>query len=273
MKRTGSAFLVGVFLSGFTLPVYAEGLLGILGAPGDNALVTLGAGNASQSGVVNVGLGGAGNIADVNVGGSSPLATASVGSTTDSALDAQLGLGNVAKGKVTLANTNSLLDADINLLDGAGTVGATLGGPTLAAVAIGIGGGGGGGGGNGGVGPGNGPGAPGNPVGVAGVTGNSGANNACVGASANQVQALLQSTRIDASWQRASNVAIKPVTICPDVRAWLAAALRDSGIGGVLSNAVRSDALLSASLSRSSFGPDRVFAVQRTGAQLTVYVY
>ncbi|UXN75480.1 hypothetical protein N8D56_12475 [Devosia sp. A8/3-2] len=41
----------------------------------------------------------------------------------------------------------------------------------------------------------------------------------------------------------------------------------------MLQNAVMNDALISTSLSRASFGADRVFAVKRSGSQLTVYVY
>lgn len=84
---------------------------------------------------------------------------------------------------------------------------------------------------------------------------------------------MIGSTRVDNTWRRASNVAIQPVQVCPDVRVWMTSQLSGSGLGPVLRDAVRSDDLISTSLSRSSYAADRVFAVKKSGSQLTVYVY
>jgi hypothetical protein len=96
---------------------------------------------------------------------------------------------------------------------------------------------------------------------------------ACAGQSPSQLVRLVQSTRVDASWARASNVQIQRVGVCPEIRVWLQGQLNGSGLGPVLHQAVMNDALISTSLGRASFNADRVFAVKRSGSQLTVYVY
>ena len=95
----------------------------------------------------------------------------------------------------------------------------------------------------------------------------------CANGSANQVAQLIRSTQVDASWARASGVKVQRVDLCPEVKVWLAAQLQGSGLGNSLRAVVQSDALLSASLSRTSYGPDRVFAINERGGQLFVYVY
>ncbi|MCR6634281.1 hypothetical protein [Devosia sp.] len=57
------------------------------------------------------------------------------------------------------------------------------------------------------------------------------------------------------------------------MQTWLAAALTNSGLGNSLRSAINSDSLLSASIDRSSYNSNRVFAVQQRGNQLTVFVY
>ncbi|MBN9332555.1 hypothetical protein [Devosia sp.] len=105
------------------------------------------------------------------------------------------------------------------------------------------------------------------------ASGGSNFSAACAGTSPREVERLIQGTQISGSWQRASNVQIRRVDLCPEMRSWLAAALTNSGLGPTLRSAVRSDSLLSASLDRSSYKSDRVFAVHQRGNQLTVFVY
>lgn len=256
MRNAVSVVFASVLLAGAVVPSHAQDLLGdLLG--GDGGLITLNSGDASSDGLVNVGLGGGdGNLVDLNVGGSEPLATANVSS----------------------GSNNGLLDADIDLLNDTVGVTANVGGDNLVDIGIGIGRSGtpGNPGNPGSPGsPGN-PGMPGNPAGPGfsgGSLANSGGGASCAGVPANQIARLIQSTRVDASWMRASNVSIQRVQVCPEVGVWLSSQLVGSGLGPVLQNAVASDALISASLSRSSYGPDRVFAVKHSGAQLTVYVY
>lgn len=251
MKRTVLSFLPLVFIASVSAPAQAQNLLGIIGGSGEEALITLGSGDASNSGLVNVGLGGESQLLDAQIGGGSDIANATVGS-----------------------GGSSLLDADVGLLNGAVGVGATVGGSSLANIGVSIGGGGvpgnggnpGNGGGNGG-GVGNGGGAP-----VFSAS-NGGGAPVCVGTSPGDVQRLIQDTQIGGSWQRASNVEIRRVDMCPEMQTWLAAALTNSGLGNSLRSAINSDSLLSASIDRSSYNSNRVFAVQQRGNQLTVFVY
>src|SRR5690606_33942953 len=57
----------------------------------------------------------------------------------------------------------------------------------------------------------------------------SGSGLSCAGVSVSELDRLIRATRIDASWQRASNVAVQRVQLCPNERAWLAAALASTG--------------------------------------------
>lgn len=251
MKRKLLSFLPLVFIAGISAPVQAQNLLGIIGGSGEEALITLGSGDASNSGLVNVGLGGENQVLDAQIGGSSNVANARVGS-----------------------GGGSVLDADIGLFNGAVGVGATVGGGSLANIGVTIGGGAGGGN----------PGNPGNGGGNGGGVGNGGvapnlsasANGnapACAGTSPREVERLIQGTQIGGSWQRASNVEIRRVELCPEMRSWLGAALTSSGLGSSLRSAIQNDSLLSASLDRSSYNAGRVFAVHQRGNQLTVFVY
>ncbi|MBO9587481.1 hypothetical protein [Devosia sp.] len=253
MKRKLLSILPLVFVASVSAPAQAQNLLGIIGGSGEDALVTLGSGDASNTGLVNIGLGGENQLLDAQVGGSSNLANATVGSGGGSALS-----------------------VNANVLDGAATVGATVGGGSLANVGVNIGGPRGNGGN-----PGN-PGNPGNGGGNGGVgnggipsfsASNGGGAPACAGTSPRQVERLIQGTQIGGSWQRASNVEIQRVDMCPELQTWLAAALTNSGLGNSLRSAISSDSLLSASMDRSSYNANRVFAVHQRGNQLTVFVY
>lgn len=273
MKRTVLSFLPLVFIASVSAPAQAQNLLGIVGGSGEEALVTIGSGDAGNTGLVNVGLGGD-QLVDAQVGGSSNIANASVGTGGGSILDAN---ANVLGGAATVGATvggGSLVDANVGLLNGTVGIGATVGGGSLANVGVNIGGGGGGAPGNGGnPGAGGGNGGAGNGP-IFSASGNNGNVPACSGStSPREVQRLIQGTQIGGSWQRASNVQIRRVDMCPDMQTWLAAALTSSGLGNSLRSAISSDSLISASISRSSYNSSRVFAVKQSGNQLTVFVY
>lgn len=271
MKRTVLSFLPLVFIASVSAPAQAQNLLGIIGGSGEEALVTLGSGDASNSGLVNVGLGGEGQLLDAQVGGSSSIANATVGSGGGSALNANANLlGGGATAGATVGGGN-LLGANVGLLNGTVGVGATVGGGSLANIGVNIGGGGApGNGGN----PGNGGGGVGNGGIAPSLSASNGGNvPACAGTSPREVERLIQGTQIGGSWQRASNVEIRRVDMCPEMQTWLAAALTNSGLGNSLRSAINNDSLLSASVERSSYNSNRVFAVQQRGNQLTVFVY
>ena len=96
---------------------------------------------------------------------------------------------------------------------------------------------------------------------------------ACQGVSSREIERLIRSTRIDSSWRRANNVDIRRVSVCPELRAWLAAALTQTGLGSSLRSAIASDELVAASMNRSPHSVERVFAVQNSGSRLIVFVY
>ncbi|MBJ3783704.1 hypothetical protein [Devosia sediminis] len=261
MKLMISATLVAAFIAGASAPAQAQSLLGILGGPDDAALITLGSGDAGEQGLVNLGLGGDNQVLDLNVG-NGDLARATVGSESGG------------------------LDANVDLLNSTARVGVGIGGDDLVDVDIGIGGGTGGGGnggtggnggngGNGGSGGGSGGGGGGVviPGGSVAAGSSSGAGVMCQGVSSNELERLIQATRIDGSWRRARSVDVQKVAICPELRSWLAAALQQTGLGQTLRSAIASDDLVLATLNRSSQSADRVFAVRNDGSRLTVFVY
>ena len=284
MRKSVFGLFTCVLFSSTGIPVHAQDLLGgLLGGDGLGSILNVDSGPASNEGLVNVGIGGGGgNVLDLNIGGSSaPVAGVSVNNGGDGGL----GVG-------------------ANLLDDTATVGVDVGGGggNLVNARVGVGGGnlvdldvgiglGGGGAGTPGL-----PGAPGTPgapgmPGTPGVNGgngfngnngagfaagNSGSNGrgvACEGMPVNQVITLLRSTRFSSSWSRASGVKVQPIGVCSDVKAWLTSQLNDSNLGASLRQAVQSDALINASLSRTKFGAERVLAVKQNGSQLIVYVY
>lgn len=241
MDRKTLSTLVGIAFVTFVLS----------GPASAGSLLSLGEGSAGDDSVINVGIGGGdGNVLDVNVGGSSN----------------DLASANINTGNGINANANLLgsggVNADLNLLGNGNIVSANVGVGGLG-VDIGIGTPGG---------PGN-PGGPGGPGGVVALAGLTQADLACVGPDGSRILQLAGSSSNPRSWQRASNVQIVPVRLCPDVRRKIAAALRKSGVGGVIWGAVSQDALILASLSRTSYGVDDVFAVQQSGRQLTVFVF
>ncbi|WIY51759.1 hypothetical protein O9Z70_09690 [Devosia sp. YIM 151766] len=249
MKLFAATLLSAALLAGVSLPAQAQSLLGgVIGGKGDNALVTLGSGDAGTSGLVNVGVGGQNQV-----------------------LDARIGNGNVGSATVGSGGSSGVLDADIRLLDDNARIGVGIGGGNLVDLDVGIGGPGNDGG-SGDNGNGNGPGSGNGGTGT-GIAHTGSGDPACVGLSNSELERLLRTTRLDGSWNRASNVQIRPVAVCPEQRHWLAAALASTNLGPGLKSAIANDALLSASLSRSPYSADRVFAVQQSGGQLTIFVY
>jgi len=254
MKLLRIACLSAALLAGASFPLQAQSLLGIVGDKDSGALVTLGSGAAGTSGAVNVGLGGGGgNVLDAKVGNGS------------------IGSANIASGG------GSALSADVGLLNNNATLGLDVGGDDLLDVDVGIGGGGGGNGGSGGGGGGSNP-VPGGNGGVGGggglfaSAGETGAVN-CAGISGRELERLILATRIDGSWRRATNVNVRRVEVCPELRPSLAAALRQTGLSSSLRSAISSDALVAATLDRLPYSLDRVFAVRQSGRSLTVFVY
>ena len=99
----------------------------------------------------------------------------------------------------------------------------------------------------------------------------------CVGADGRQVLQIAGRQRVTNSaisgWQRASNVQVVPIRLCPNVKRQVAAALSGSSKVNMLRRAANADALINASLNRTRYNAGDVFAVQRSGSQLTVFVY
>jgi len=238
-------------------PVTAAGLLGnTLGGVAD-----VKSGPAGSDSLVNVGLGGGnGNIADVKLGGSTGL-SGSANVSSNGGLDAEIDVGLGGLG----------VSGDVDIGDGLG-------------VDIDVGLGGGGNGGNGGPGGPSGPGGPGLPGGNGGMgdplryanIGDSLTAQCSLGDGRQILQLAASakvSTSIIAGWQRAANVQIVPMRLCPAARAQVSQILRGSPKINALQGAVAADMLISASLSRTSYDANDVFAVQRNGGALTVYVF
>jgi hypothetical protein len=75
-----------------------------------------------------------------------------------------------------------------------------------------------------------------------------------------------------ASWSSAANVSIVPVNLCPEARTRLDAAIATDPNMDTLQNAVEATALITATL-EPQFQADDVLAVDKSGEDLTVYVY
>lgn len=241
---------------------------GLLGGGGADSVVTLSSGSASDSGLVNVGLGSggdssSGNILDVNLGGKS---------STGTLANVNVGSGGSGGGK------GSLLDADVDLLGGGelADIDLDLGGDGLLDIDIDLGLGGNGKDGKDGKDGRNGRNGF-SFSGGGGGGGGFGASARCVGADGRQVLQLAARQTVNrstiSSWRRASNVQIVPIRLCPNIRRQVAAALDSSSKVNAIRGAAHSDALINASLSRTNYSARNIFAVQRSGSQLTVYVY
>jgi hypothetical protein len=275
MRNTVKVVLASVLLAGTGVPTYAAGLVGgLVGA--DNALITINEGSAADTGLVNLGLGGGnGNILDLSVGSGEPLATSAVG-TGNSVLGADVSIRNLAHATANVGGNGGLVEADVNLLSGFANGNVNVGGPNLIGLNVGLQ-------------PSDGPtqtslnplpkpggaNVSGEVIGAGALAsgGNGDAMPSCTNGSANDVARLIRDTRADASWAQASGVRVQRVDLCPEVKVWLAAQLQGSVLGNALRTAVQSDALLNASLSRTSYGAERVFAINEKGGQLVLYVY
>lgn len=127
----------------------------------------------------------------------------------------------------------------------------------------------------------NGPGGPGGPGGRPVLVGSLGGGNTFViNCTVNNTRQLLQvaaAGKISGAevkaWMRAANVQVVPIKLCPAAKKQVAALLAKSKKINLLRRAVMSDALITASLGRTSYDAGDVVAVQRKGGQLVVYVY
>lgn len=122
------------------------------------------------------------------------------------------------------------------------------------------------------------PNNPNNPVLVGSLGGGGGIFT--VTCAVNNAKTLLQvaaNGKITASevkaWQRAANVQIIPVELCPQAKSQIAKLFARSKKILLLQRAVTTDNLIMASLSRTRYDARDVAAVQRRGGQLVVYVY
>lgn len=281
MLKVQKTFL-GVLLASSVLvaPVFASGLLGIIGDKDSGALVTIGSGKSGDSGLVNVGLGGGGgNIVDAGVGRGDNNINANVSSGGDKGLvSVDANVGSAVGASASVGGKNGLVDANVNVLG------------TNASINVGGGGGGGGGGnggggggnngggnggggnGGGGGGGGNGGGVGGNNGGGSGFAGLGGGDPSCAGFDPNKALHLFDRTTFS-GWNRASNIEIIPIQLCPSDRQKIAQLLRNAQKTYQLHNAIRQDVLIQAALSRTSYNIDRVLGVARSGSRLQVYIY
>jgi len=127
----------------------------------------------------------------------------------------------------------------------------------------------------------NNPGGPNNPNGRPVLVGSLGGGNTfLINCTVNNTKQLLQvaaAGKISGAeikaWMRAANVQVVPIKLCPAAKKQVAALLAKSQKINLLRRAVMSDALITASLGRTSYDANDVVAVQRKGGQLVVYVY
>jgi len=255
-------------------PANAAGLLGgLIGGDGGSSSNTAGSvadvksGPAGNDALANVGLGSGGgnngNIADVNVGGRDGLLRGLTGNRNGTTANVNVSSGGGRGGLLGGSN----LTADIDL----GGLSLDLNAPGLGGLI------GGGDGGNGG------PGGPGGPGGNGGIGGGGtlvssiGGGSMGVNCSVNdgrQVLQLASQAKVNVrSWSRAANVQVVPVRLCAQARSQVAQIFNASGKIQQLQSAAAGDALISASLSRTSYDTNDVFAVQANGGRLMVYVY
>ncbi len=123
----------------------------------------------------------------------------------------------------------------------------------------------------------NNPNNPGQPVLVGSLDGGGTFVINCTVNNTRQVLQVAANGKISAAeikaWQRSANVQIVPIKLCPLAKKQVAAILGKSQKMNLLQRAVMGDSLIMASLSRTSYRPGDVVAVQRKGGQLVVYVY
>lgn len=247
-------------------PASAQSLLGgILGGDGGGGLLSVDSGPAGTSSVVNVGLGsgssGDGGLLNLNLGGGSGSGLASADVTNRNGglgVDANLLGGGTGVDLRMLGGNGNLLTGDLDL--------AGLGLDVDLNLGLGLGGGNGNNGQNGQNGVGG--------FGGGGTGGLTAFDATCSVADGRRVLQLAAAARVDPSaWRRASNIQVIPVRLCPAARQQVASIFRSSSKVGQLQAAVSGDPLIAASLDRTRYGIGNVFAVDRSGGALTVYVY
>lgn len=264
-------------------------------------LADIGSGPAGNSSLVNVGIGPGGgnnnNIADVKIGngGTGGLLGGNGGTLAGLNVTGGNGQGGLLNSGGLLGT--GLLDGDDDggllgsgILGSNLTAGLNLGGLGLDLTVPGLGdllgggngGGGNGGGGNGGGGNGGNGGAGGNGgIGAGGAGGRvlvgsidgSYQVNCSVNDGRKVLQLASQAKVNPGSWQRAANVQVIPIKLCPAARNQVAQIFNASGKIMQLQRAAAGDMLITASLSRTRYDVNDVFAVQASGGRLVVYVY
>lgn len=266
MKFTTAICVAGITLGALIGPAHAQVLGSVLNQVtstvnslggtsesstngGVNGVASVNNGNAGGSEPLNVGIGdggsGSGNVLGVVLGRDSSLATANIGRN-----------GNSAGTELNLLGGNSLLagidlgDLDLDLGD--------------------IGGGGGGAGtGTGG------PGGVADDVLVASLglatephcSIDNGRQVLQIAADRNYTRSIVN------SWKRIANVTVVPVRLCAETRRQISSIFKRSNKMTALQATVADDAFLAAALDRAGYDVGNVFAVDKKGNQLTIYVF
>lgn len=121
------------------------------------------------------------------------------------------------------------------------------------------------------------PNNPGRPVLVGSLGGGGTFKVTCAVDNAKSLLQIAANGKVTASeikaWQRAANVQVIPIKLCPQAKAQIAKLLARSQKIQLLRRAVTGDDLIMASLGRTSYNANDVVAVQRKSGQLVVYVY
>ncbi len=216
------------------------------GGGGTNVGGLLSLNDSGNNALVNLDIGGGNNnVLNAAVGkGSNPLVNANVSST---------GLLNSTSVTLDLAGLGLDVTIDLGILDPNNP--NNPGGPKN-------------------------PGGPNNPGRVVLVGSLGGGGTFVINCTVNNTRQLLQvaaAGKISGAeikaWMRAANVQVVPIKLCPAAKKQVAALLAKSQKINLLRRAVMSDALITASLGRTSYDAGDVVAVQRKGGQLVVYVY
>ena len=175
--------------------------------------------------------------------------------------------GSLANANVN-AGRDSILGVDAGLLDDTVTANVDVGGDDILDVDVGIGNGGNGGnggvngGGNGGV----------NGGGINGGNRFASSDPNCAGVDPSTLIQMFEQSTLS-GWDNASNIQIQALRVCPDIRSYVANYFASSGKYQQMQMLLRSDPLVAASLSRSSYDANRVFGVTRQSSSLTVFVF
>lgn len=261
-------------------PAAAQNLLGggLFGSNGGN-IADVDSGRAGNSALVNAGLGSDSNapdnVADVRLGTGSNggllgLFGGNNGTTANVAITGGNGQGGLLNNGGVLGT--GLLDGD----DDGGVAGSGILGSNMTAgldlrglgLNVGASGSNGSNGGNGGNGIGGNDGRM-----LVGSTDGAFQVNCSVNDGRQVLQLASQAKLNPNAWTSAANVQVVPVKLCAQARAQVAQIFAASGKIQQLQRAAAGDALITASLNRTRYDANDVFAVQATGGRLMVYVY